>query len=74
MSRRFRRFEESHGGRPVLEIADVMMSFEVETDASDFALGRGEGGVLLQDSHPIAYDSLKLNVAEQAMLPLRKKS
>jgi len=46
---------------PVLGIADVTKPFEVETDASDFALG----GVLLQDGHPIAYESRKLNDAER---------
>ncbi|KAL4018124.1 hypothetical protein IC575_021714 [Cucumis melo] len=42
---------------PLLRIADVTKPFEVETDASDYALG----GVLLQNGHPIAYESRKLN-------------
>ncbi|TYK15859.1 reverse transcriptase [Cucumis melo var. makuwa] len=46
---------------PLLGIADVTKPFEVETDASDYALG----GVLLQNGHPIAYESQKLNVAER---------
>lgn len=46
---------------PVLGIADVTKPFEVETDASDYALG----GVLLQNGHPIAYESRKLNAAEK---------
>lgn len=46
---------------PVLGLVDVTKLFEVETDASDFALG----GVLLQEGHPIAYESRKLNSAER---------
>ena len=38
---------------PVLGLVDVTKSFEIETDASDLALG----GVLIQESHPIAYES-----------------
>ena len=35
---------------PVLGLVDVTKPFEIETDASDFALG----GVLIQEGHPIA--------------------
>jgi len=47
---------------PVLGLVDVTKPFEVETDASDFALG----GVLIQEGHPIAYESRKLNIAERS--------
>ncbi|KAA0036158.1 putative mitochondrial protein [Cucumis melo var. makuwa] len=46
---------------PLLGIADVTKPFEVETDASHYALE----GVLLQNGHPIAYESRKLNAAER---------
>ena len=46
---------------PALGIADVKKPFKVETDASDFALG----GVQVQEEHPIAYESQKLNEAER---------
>ncbi|XP_028097072.1 mitogen-activated protein kinase kinase kinase NPK1-like [Camellia sinensis] len=46
---------------PVLVLPDLGKAFEIQTDASDFALG----GVLLQDGHPIAYESRKLNDAER---------
>ncbi|KAK3021939.1 hypothetical protein RJ639_046138 [Escallonia herrerae] len=45
---------------PVLVLPDVSKSFEVHTDASDFALGR----VLMQEGHPVAYESRKLNETE----------
>ncbi|KAI5671867.1 hypothetical protein M9H77_12231 [Catharanthus roseus] len=45
---------------PVLNLPDYSKSFEVHTDASDFAIG----GVLMQDGHPIAYESRKLNETE----------
>lgn len=35
--------------------------FKVHTDASDFAIG----GMLMQDRHPIAYESPKLNDLER---------
>ena len=38
---------------PVLGLVDVTKPFEIETDANDFALG----GVLIQEGHPIAYES-----------------
>ncbi|GKF85870.1 putative retrotransposon gag domain, nucleotide-binding alpha-beta plait domain protein, partial [Tanacetum coccineum] len=40
----------------VLRLLDVTMSFELHTNASDFAIG----GVLMQDGHPIAFESRKL--------------
>ena len=46
---------------PVLRLVDVTKPFEIETDASDLALG----GVLIQEGHPIAYESRKLNDAER---------
>ena len=42
---------------PVLALPDITKPFEVQTDALDFALG----GVLLQEGHPIAYESRKLS-------------
>ncbi|KAK8948956.1 hypothetical protein KSP39_PZI005193 [Platanthera zijinensis] len=46
---------------PVLSLPDFGKEFEVQTDASDFAIG----GVLMQDGHPIAYESRKLNETER---------
>ncbi|KAL2230923.1 UNVERIFIED_CONTAM: Transposon Tf2-11 polyprotein, partial [Sesamum indicum] len=39
----------------VLALPDMSKSFVVETDASDYALG----GVLMQDGHPVAFESRK---------------
>ncbi|KAL9256840.1 Retrovirus-related Pol polyprotein from transposon 17.6-like protein [Drosera capensis] len=46
---------------PVLSLADHSKPFEVHTDASDFAIG----GVLMQEGHPIAFESRKLNDTER---------
>lgn len=46
---------------PVLKLPDFSQPYEVHTDASDFAIG----GVLMQDGHPVAYESRKLNDTER---------
>ncbi|CAL1380625.1 unnamed protein product [Linum trigynum] len=46
---------------PVLALPDPTKAYEVQTDASDFAIG----GVLMQEGHPIAFESRKLNEAER---------
>ena len=45
----------------VLSLPDHTKPYEVHTDASDFAIG----GVLMQEGHPIAYESRKLNETER---------
>jgi hypothetical protein len=45
---------------PVLSIFNPHRPIEVHTDASNFAIG----AVLLQDGHPVAYESRKLSSAE----------
>ncbi|GJU02833.1 transposon Tf2-12 polyprotein [Tanacetum coccineum] len=50
---------------PVLRLPDVTMPFELHTDASDFAIG----GVLMQDGHPVAFESRKLNETERKYTP-----
>ena len=42
-------------------VPDFSKPYEVHTDASDFAIG----GVLMQEEHPVAYESQKLNDTER---------
>jgi hypothetical protein len=46
---------------PVLAIADPSKPYQVVADASKYDIG----GILLQDGHPVAYESRKLKPAEQ---------
>jgi len=46
---------------PVLAFPDHAKPFEVHTDVSDYAIG----GVLMQEGHPITYESRKLNDTER---------
>ncbi|KAL0394974.1 UNVERIFIED_CONTAM: hypothetical protein Slati_4463600 [Sesamum latifolium] len=46
---------------PVLALPDMSKSFVVETEALDFALG----GILMQDDHPVAFESKKLKDVER---------
>ncbi|GJU42206.1 putative nucleotidyltransferase, ribonuclease H [Tanacetum coccineum] len=54
---------------PVLRLLDVTMPFELHTDASDFAIG----GVLMQDGHPIAFESRKLNETKRKYIVQEKE-
>lgn len=57
----FDRLKEALTSAPILALPDFTKEFEVQTDASEYALG----GVLLQDNHPVAYESRKLKPAER---------
>ena len=46
--------------QPVLQLPDFSKPFEIHTNASDFAYG----SVLMQDGHPIAYESKKFSAIE----------
>ena len=57
----FEKLKATMSSEPVLRLPDFELPFKVHTDASDKALG----GVLVQKNHPVAYESRKLNDAEQ---------
>lgn len=44
-----------------MRLSDYGKSFEVHTDASDFAIG----GVLVQEGHSMAFESRRLNNIER---------
>lgn len=46
---------------PALVFLDHTKTFEIQTNASDFAIG----GVLMQEGHPITFESQKLNETEK---------
>ena len=57
----FQKLKDAITSEPVLRLPDLELSFEVHTDASDRALG----GVLVQEGHPVAFESRKLCAAKQ---------
>ena len=56
----FEGLKKAISTEPVLWLPDLDLPFEVQTDASNRALG----GVLVQEGHPMAFESRKLNNAE----------
>ena len=56
----FQNLKNAIASKPILKLPDFELPFEVHTDASDKAIG----GVLVQEGHPVAFESRKLNDAE----------
>ena len=56
----FESLKETISTESVLWLPDLDLPFEVQIDASDRALG----GVLVQEGHPVVFESRKLNNAE----------
>ena len=57
----FHNLKEPIAFEQILKLPDFELPFEVHTDASDKAIG----GVLVQEGHPVTFESRKLNDAEQ---------
>ena len=57
----FDKLKRSMTEELVLALPNHTKPYEVHTDASDFAIG----GVLMQDGHPVAFESRKLNETER---------
>ena len=56
----FEKLKAAISSEPVLKLPNFEEPFEMHTDASDKAVGR----VLIQDGHPVAFESWKLKGAE----------
>ena len=56
----FEKLKAAMSSESVLSLPDFKLPFEVHTDAFDKAIG----GVLVQEKHPVAYESRKLNEVE----------
>ena len=57
----FESLKQAISKEPVLQLPNLDLPFEVQTDASNKALG----GVLVQEGHRMAFESRKQNGAEQ---------
>ncbi|KAI9196275.1 hypothetical protein LWI28_022502 [Acer negundo] len=57
----FKKLKLFMSSKPIFHLPKFNLPFEVHTDASDRALE----GVLMQEAHPMAYESRKWNEAEQ---------
>ena len=55
----FESLKQAISKEPVLQLPNLDLPFEAQTDASDKALG----GVFMQEGHPVAFESQKLNRA-----------
>ncbi|KAE8658935.1 hypothetical protein F3Y22_tig00116965pilonHSYRG00363 [Hibiscus syriacus] len=56
----FEKIKKAMVSEPMLVLPDYTKHFVVFTDTSDVAIG----GVIMQEGHPVAYESRKLNEAE----------
>ncbi|KAK3038626.1 hypothetical protein RJ639_027289 [Escallonia herrerae] len=65
----FEGLKEAVTEEPILALPDHTKVFELQTNASDFAIG----GVLMQEGHPIAFESRKLNDTEWRYTVQEKK-
>nr|GEX26941.1 reverse transcriptase [Tanacetum cinerariifolium] len=65
----FKSLKKAVMEKPVLRLPDVTMPFELHMDASDFAIG----GILMQDGHPIVFESRKLNETERKLNETERK-
>ncbi|XP_055835195.1 uncharacterized protein LOC129903678 [Solanum dulcamara] len=57
----FKMLKEVIASEPILRLSDFELPFEVHTNASN----KDVGGVLVQEGHPVAFESRKLNNAEK---------
>jgi len=53
----------------ILALLDLCKSFEIYAYASDFAIG----GILMQEGHPIPFESWKLNDIERCYIVQEKE-
>ena len=65
----FQKIKHAVTSEPVLRLPNFELPFEVHTDASNRAIGR----VLVQEGHPISFESKKLKETKQRYLAYEKE-
>ena len=61
----FNELKEVLQHAPILQLADLTREYVVTTDASDFVIGAVLSQVWDDGEHPVAYESRKMNAAEE---------
>ena len=65
----FQKLKDAITSEPVLRLPNLELPFQVHTDVSNKTLS----GVMVQEGHPVAFESRKLDAAEQRYITHEKE-